>query len=142
MRLGHSELNKAFGISEAYNGWGSKQKTLSNCEMAKTIRTCENENSWWKHEKVRDTMKHLCHHNLMPISQVAHVMKCYICLVGHSFQIAFLSSYSFSKMSIVHSFSFHSCHSFDNRKLIENMYQLKGLSAFKALTFETFFHNL
>ena len=49
--LRYSALNKAFGMSEAYHGKGSKQKTLSNCERAKTVRMCESENCWWQTRK-------------------------------------------------------------------------------------------
>lgn len=44
-------------------------------------------------------------------------------------QIIFLTSHSFSKMGIAYSFPFHSCHTSDNRKLIEDIRQLNRLSA-------------
>lgn len=78
MRLRYSALNKAFGMSEAYDGKSAKQKTATvgrqrqwGCVRVKTVGG--------KHEKVKDTIKHLCHHNLMPASPVAHVMKHCIC---------------------------------------------------------------
>ena len=81
--------------------------------------------------KAKDTAKRVCRPGLTPAPQEAHVMKCCTCWTRQP--MAFLASHSFCTVDMAYSLGFHSYHTADNHKLIEDIHQLKSPSASRAL---------